>query len=37
VANGTASDLALAMWGRVAFDVLDTAGDESLLEALRVG
>jgi hypothetical protein len=25
------------MWGRVAFDVLDTAGDESLLEALRVG
>jgi len=35
-AVGSASDLALAIWGRVAFDVLDTAGDLSLLEALRV-
>ena len=36
VATGTASDLALAIWGRVTFDVLETAGDEALLEALRV-
>ncbi|MGE5156038.1 MAG: maleylpyruvate isomerase family mycothiol-dependent enzyme [Betaproteobacteria bacterium] len=36
-ASGTASDLALALWGRVAFDVLEIAGDASLLEALRVG
>jgi uncharacterized protein (TIGR03083 family) len=36
-AAGSASDLALALWGRIAFDVLDTAGDESLLEALGVG
>jgi hypothetical protein len=36
VASGTASDLALALWGRVTFDVLETAGDDSLLEALRV-
>jgi uncharacterized protein (TIGR03083 family) len=36
VARGTASDLALAMWGRVAFEVLETAGDEALLDALRV-
>lgn len=35
-ATGTASDLALALWGRIAFDVLDTAGDEELLQALRV-
>jgi uncharacterized protein (TIGR03083 family) len=35
-ADGTASDLALALWGRIAFDVLDTAGDPALLEALRV-
>ena len=35
-ATGTASDLALALWGRVTFDVLETAGDETLLEALRV-
>lgn len=35
-AHGTASDLALALWGRVAFDVLDTAGDTALLAALRV-
>jgi uncharacterized protein (TIGR03083 family) len=36
VASGTASDLALALWGRVTFDVLETAGDDTLLEALRV-
>ena len=36
VARGTASDLALAMWGRIAFEVLETAGDEELLDALRV-
>jgi uncharacterized protein (TIGR03083 family) len=35
-AAGTASDIALSMWGRVAFDVIETAGDLSLLEALRV-
>jgi uncharacterized protein (TIGR03083 family) len=35
-ASGTSSDLALALWGRVAFDVLETAGEEALLEALRV-
>jgi uncharacterized protein (TIGR03083 family) len=37
VATGTASDLLLALWGRVPFDVLDVAGDESLLESLRTG
>jgi uncharacterized protein (TIGR03083 family) len=37
VAAGTASDLLLALYGRVPFDVLDVAGDESLLEALRTG
>jgi uncharacterized protein (TIGR03083 family) len=35
-ASGTASDLALALWGRLAFDILDTAGDLGLLKALRV-
>jgi uncharacterized protein (TIGR03083 family) len=35
-ASGTASDLALALWGRVTFDVVETAGDIALLEALRV-
>lgn len=34
-AVGTASDLQLALWGRVPFDVLETAGDPRLLEALR--
>lgn len=37
VAAGTASDLQLALMGRVGFDVLDVAGDESLLTALRTG
>jgi len=35
-ASGSASDLALALWGRVAFDVVETAGDIDLLKALRV-
>ena len=35
-AAGTASDLALALWGRVTFEVVETAGDMALLEALRV-
>jgi uncharacterized protein (TIGR03083 family) len=35
-AAGTASDLALALWGRVTFEVLETGGDPALLEALRV-
>jgi uncharacterized protein (TIGR03083 family) len=37
IAIGTASDLLLALYGRVPFDVLDVAGDESLLAALRTG
>ncbi|HEX6073982.1 MAG TPA: maleylpyruvate isomerase family mycothiol-dependent enzyme [Micromonosporaceae bacterium] len=36
-AVGTASDLQLALWGRVPFDVLETAGNTRLLEALRTG
>ncbi|MGH3735243.1 MAG: maleylpyruvate isomerase family mycothiol-dependent enzyme [Micromonosporaceae bacterium] len=36
-AAGTASDLQLALWGRVPYEVLQTAGDEGLLEALRTG
>lgn len=36
-AAGTASDLLLALYGRVRFDVLDTAGDVTLLDALRTG
>jgi uncharacterized protein (TIGR03083 family) len=36
IASGTASDLALAIWGRVAFDVLEVAGDPALLDALQV-
>jgi uncharacterized protein (TIGR03083 family) len=35
-ATGTASDLALALWSRVSFDVVDTAGELDLLKALRV-
>lgn len=37
VANGSASDIELALYGRVGFDVLDIVGDERLLRALRVG
>jgi len=36
-ARGTASDLLLALYGRVGFDVLDLSGDASLLESLRTG
>lgn len=36
-ASGAASDLQLALWGRVPFEVLQTSGDTSLLEALRTG
>jgi uncharacterized protein (TIGR03083 family) len=36
-AAGTASDLLLALYGRVGFDVLDVVGDATLLEALRTG
>ncbi|WP_020520622.1 maleylpyruvate isomerase family mycothiol-dependent enzyme [Catelliglobosispora koreensis] len=37
IAAGPASDLELALYGRVGFDVLDIRGDETLLEALRTG
>ena len=36
-AVGPASDLLLALFGRIGFDVLDVDGDETLLDALRVG
>jgi hypothetical protein len=36
-AAGTASDLLLALWGRVQFDVLQLEGDPHLLSALRTG
>jgi uncharacterized protein (TIGR03083 family) len=36
-AAGTASDLLLALWGRVGFDVLRIEGDPQLLAALRTG
>jgi uncharacterized protein (TIGR03083 family) len=36
-AVGTASDLMLALYGRVRFDVLDVSGDATLLTALRTG
>ena len=36
-AAGTASDLMLALWGRVPFGALDTVGSEELLSALRIG
>ncbi len=37
IAAGTASDLLLALYGRVSFEVLDLAGDQRLIEALRTG
>lgn len=37
LARGTASDLNLALFGRIPFDVLDVSGDVSLLDALRTG
>jgi uncharacterized protein (TIGR03083 family) len=36
-AVGPASDILLALFGRIGFDVLEVDGDETLLEALRVG
>ena len=36
-AIGTASDLMLALYGRVPFDVLQVSGDAGLLEGLRTG
>jgi uncharacterized protein (TIGR03083 family) len=36
-ASGNSSDLQLALWGRVPYDVLHTSGDLSLLQALRTG
>jgi uncharacterized protein (TIGR03083 family) len=37
LARGTASDLNLALFGRIPFDVLDVSGDVALLSALRTG
>ncbi|MEV1143263.1 maleylpyruvate isomerase family mycothiol-dependent enzyme [Micromonospora sp. NPDC049799] len=34
---GTASDLLLALWGRVSFDTLDVTGERALLGGLRTG
>jgi uncharacterized protein (TIGR03083 family) len=36
-ASGSASDLVLALWGRILFDALNVSGDLSLLQGLRVG
>ncbi len=36
-AAGTASDLLLALYGRVGFDVLEVTGDATLLDCLRTG
>ncbi|MFI7076849.1 MULTISPECIES: maleylpyruvate isomerase family mycothiol-dependent enzyme [unclassified Micromonospora] len=33
--NATASDLLLALWGRVSFDTLTVAGDRALLDGVR--
>lgn len=35
-ATGTASDLLLALWGRVPYEVLDVEGDAELLAAMRL-
>jgi uncharacterized protein (TIGR03083 family) len=37
IATGTASDLLLALYGRINFDVLEVIGDEGLVQALRTG
>jgi uncharacterized protein (TIGR03083 family) len=37
LARGNASDLVLALYGRVPFDVLEISGDGTLLESLRTG
>ncbi|MER7893636.1 maleylpyruvate isomerase family mycothiol-dependent enzyme [Micromonospora sp. NPDC094482] len=34
--TGTASDLLLALWGRISFDTLDITGDPTLLDGLRL-
>jgi hypothetical protein len=36
VAVGPASDLMLALHGRIGIDVLDVSGDEQLVQAIRV-
>lgn len=36
-ATGTASDLLLALYGRLGFDILEVSGDPAALTALRVG
>ncbi|MFF5215305.1 maleylpyruvate isomerase family mycothiol-dependent enzyme [Micromonospora sp. NPDC000442] len=35
--TGTASDLLLALWGRVSFDTLTVTGDRTLLDGVRTG
>ncbi|WP_319460394.1 maleylpyruvate isomerase family mycothiol-dependent enzyme [Micromonospora sp. RTP1Z1] len=35
--TASASDLLLALWGRISFDTLGVAGDRGLLDGLRVG
>lgn len=35
--TASASDLLLALWGRISFDTLGVTGDRSLLAGLRVG
>lgn len=35
--TGNASDLLLALWGRINFDVLEVSGDVTLLQGLRAG
>jgi uncharacterized protein (TIGR03083 family) len=37
LAQGSASDLLLAIFGRLPFDLLDVSGDAALLECLRTG
>jgi hypothetical protein len=35
-ASGGASDLALALWGRIPFTVVEVSGEPELLEAIRI-
>lgn len=35
-ATGSASDLALALWGRVPFDVLEVSGNTALFDGIRI-
>lgn len=37
LARGNASDLNLALWGRIPFEVLEVSGDAGLLASLRAG